>query len=548
MKRDNLDGSNSRPHGARRPPWRLTKLCVTRLGVFLAVIMAVNISVTGVSYAAPGDLDLTFSGNGKLMTDFKNEDDVVNAVALMIDQIVVAGSANLNGHSDFALARYNTDGTLATIFSGNGKLRTDFNNGNDYAYAVGIQPDGKTVAAGYADMGSSVDFALARYNYDGTLDTSFGVGGKVTTDFISSSDHVYAMAFQGDGKIVVAGSATYINGESDFALARYNTDGTLDNTFDGNGILLTDIDGGDDVARALVLQPDGKIIVAGDAKIGGSLEPDFALARYNPDGSLDTTFDNNGKLATDFGGINAIADAVALQADGKIVASGSANISGLNDFAMARYNVDGSLDTSFAGTGKLTTDFAGNSDVAYAVLIQPNGRIVAAGRASANGNYNFALARYRSNGALDNSFSGNGKLRTDFTGGDDAIHAAVLQPDGKLVVAGSALGVNGTDDNFALARYEATSAPPPGPPTPTSTMTSTRTRTATSTRTSTPTATRTSTPTRTATRTATRTPTQTPTSTSTGTPTQTPTSAPTDTPISTDTATSTPTSTSTATP
>src|SRR5688500_11215319 len=390
MKSDNLNGSNSRAHGAGRPTWRLAKLCVTRLGACLAVMLVLNLSATGVSYAAPGDLDLTFSTNGKVTTDFGNEYDEANAVALQQDgKIVAVGSAYTNGNFDFALVRYNTDGTLDTSFSGNGKRRTDFGGDVEFAYAVGIQPDGKIVAAGYANT----DFALARYNTDGTLDTTFGTGGKVTTDFYSSTDTVNALALQADGKIVVAGSAAYINGNCDFALARYNTDGTLDNTFVANGILVTDFDGECDVARAVALQPDGKIIAAGAARVGGSFDPVFGLTRYNPDGSLDTTFDGNGKLATDFG-ISASAEAVALQADGKIVAAGYANPvypPGYTDFALARYNVDGSLDTSFAGTGKLTTDFAGNSDFAHAVLIQPNGRIVAAGRAYTNGNYNFAL-------------------------------------------------------------------------------------------------------------------------------------------------------------
>jgi uncharacterized delta-60 repeat protein len=227
----------------------------------------------------------------------------------------------------------------------------------------------------------------------GDLDATFDGDGKVTTDFSGDSEEAHAVAIQGDGKIVAAGLA--IVAESvDFALARYNTDGSLDPTFDGDGKVTTGFGGGTDRALGVAIQGDGKIVAAGCSTcfpVGGN----FALARYNTDGSLDTTFDGDGKVTTDFAGFIDQALGVAIQGDGKIVAAGLAEVSD-GDFGLARYKPDGSLDTIFSGDGKVITDFAGGFDQADAVAIQANGRIVAAGRArvSGDGPFDFALARY----------------------------------------------------------------------------------------------------------------------------------------------------------
>jgi uncharacterized delta-60 repeat protein len=358
-----------------------------RPGLTLVGAVALVIAIANPAAAPPGDLDPTFDGDGKVTTDFAGIFAVAGAVAIQGDgKIVAAGTtADVSGISDFALARYNTDGSLDTAFDGDGKVTTDFAGLSDEANAISIQGDGKIVAAGVARIGLNgpQDFALARYNTDGSLDTTFGGDGKVTTDFAGANDQAHAVAIQGDGKIVAAGLAG-----SDFALARYNTDGSLDTTFGGDGKVTTDFAGPTDQAHAVAIQGDGKIVAAGFA---GS-DFDFALARYNTDGSLDTTFGGDGKVTTDFAGSGSRdeAHAVAIQGDGKIVAAGLAVVSGIFDFALARYRADGSLDTIFSGDGKVTTDFAGDFDVANGVVIQANGRIVAAGFAGDD----FALARY----------------------------------------------------------------------------------------------------------------------------------------------------------
>jgi uncharacterized delta-60 repeat protein len=313
----------------------------------------------------------------------------------------------------------------------------------DFAYALAMQPDGKPVAAGTAWNGSDYDFALARYNPDGSLDAGFGSDGKVTTNFFGIDDVTYALVVQPDGKLVAAGSTG-----TDFALARYNPDGSLDTSFDGDGRLTTDFLSRSDYAYALALQPDGKTVVAGYAHNGSN--NDFALARYNLDGSLDASFDSDGKLITDFFGDYDVAYALVAQPDGKIVAAGVTDNSGDLDFALARYNPDGSLDANFNGNGLLSTDF-GSNDEANALVLQPDGKLVAAGDTGASSIYDFALARFNPDGSLDVCFDGDGMLTTDFGVFDDA-SALVLQPDGKLVAAGFTGAMDSIND-FALSRY-----------------------------------------------------------------------------------------------
>jgi uncharacterized delta-60 repeat protein len=232
----------------------------------------------------------------------------------------------------------------------------------------------------------------------GALDPTFGVGGKVTTDFAGIFD--VAMALQADGKIVVVGDSV-VGGFGDFALARYNADGTLDDSFGTSGKVTTDFGGDEDRAFDVAIQANGRIVVVGHSVAGDAV--DFALARYNADGSLDDggpndstpadTFGTSGKVTTDFGGTIDLATSVVLQADGKIVVAGSTFGGGSEDFALARYNADGTLDDGFGTSGKVTTDFGG-SDRATSVALQTDGKIVVAGSTFGGGFGGLALARY----------------------------------------------------------------------------------------------------------------------------------------------------------
>jgi uncharacterized delta-60 repeat protein len=418
-------------------------------------------------YNTDGSPDADFDTDGKLTTDFFNYTDYAFAIAIQSDgKIVVAGQAGdyVSNNDDFALARYNTDGTLDASFDGDGKQTTGFfSGGYDQAVAIAIQSDGNIVAAGKAVNNATFnsDFALARYTNNGSLDITFGTGGKLTTDFFSDYDVASAIAIQSDGKIIALGEA-YNNTirNSDFALARYNTNGSMDNRFDRDGKLAGYYAAGMGEFVAIAVQNDGKIITAGYA-YNSSNNVDFVLARFNADGMLDKTFNRTGRQTIDYSGNDDYLQAIAIQNDGKIVVAGyskkpdpSDPESYLADFALARINPNGSLDNKFNRSGKQITDFFGGIDEAYSIVIQSDGKIVVAG-GTENTNetpVDFGLARYNTNGSLDGTFGTAGKQTTDFAGNDDNGYALVIQNDGKIVVAGTTYN-NTTNNDFGLARY-----------------------------------------------------------------------------------------------
>ena len=231
---------------------------------------------------------------------------------------------------------------------------------NDEAFALAVQSDGRLVTAGASSnsKGSRYQFALVRYNTDGSLDTTFNKKGIVTTTIGSFDDEAFALAIQPDGKLVAAGYS-YNGTQYGFALVRYNTDGSLDTTFNATGIVTTAIGSFDDEAFALAIQPDGKLVAAGYSNTGSLANPVnvFALVRYNADGSLDTTFNTTGIVTTAIGAFDDEAFALAIQPDGKLVAAGISFDDTLHQykFALVRYNTDGSLDTTFHTTGIVTT-------------------------------------------------------------------------------------------------------------------------------------------------------------------------------------------------
>jgi uncharacterized delta-60 repeat protein len=342
-------------------------------------------------------------------------------------------------------------GPITPAFASPGGLDTSFGGdgrvttafGRGGIWAVAIQSDGKIVAAG-ATGGANGKFALARYTVDGSLDATFGGDGKVKTGFTSFGDSAYAVALQSDGKIVAAGSTGGANGK--FALARYNTNGRLDATFSGDGKATTDFTHHGDYAYGVAIQTDGTIVAAGAT---GGANRKFALARYTVDGSLDTSFGGDGKVKTDFTRGFDEADGVAIQTDGKIVAAGFSG--GANGkFALARYKANGILDPSFGSDGKVVTDFSSHDDYAIGLAIQGNGKIVAAGGTTRDF-YRFALARYNTDGTLDPTFSKDGRVTTNFSASADEAHAVAIQSDGKIIAAGHANGER--NGRFALARY-----------------------------------------------------------------------------------------------
>lgn len=426
--------------------------------------------------AVPGDLDPSFGNSGFVVTDISDIGfgDTSRSMVLKPDGKFVIGASiqtDTFRRSDFALVGYNQDGTLDTSFGDSGVVTTDFagdGSSDDNLVDIILQPDGKIVAGGTSDASEngSSDVALARYNPDGTLDTSFGSGGLVITDVSGegSIDSFGVLSLQSDGKIVIAGSTSFtINGMTDFTLARYNPDGSLDNSFGDAGFVITDF--GNDVNSSIsgmAIQADGKIVGAGTSGTRAFGRDDFALARYNSDGTLDTGFGNSGIVITDFLDEENTerAEVITIEADNKILAGGFMGPAGEPDFVVLRYNQDGSLDNGFGSNGLVVTEFDGEEGIgaALALAVQSDGKIIAAGGFGPDPITNisdFALARYNEDGSLDSEFGNSGVVLTDIAGADNLEIATdtALQSDGKLLVLGFSDSSGSGDRDVAIARY-----------------------------------------------------------------------------------------------
>jgi len=375
---------------------------------------------------------------------------------------------------DACLARYNLDGTLDTSFDTDGIVTTATAPGDSYdsSNAIAVQTDGKLVTAGTCYMGwmTDNDACLARYNVDGSLDTSFDSDGRVTTATGpgAGDDMAFAIALQPDGRIVTTGYCEMGGATGqDLCVARYNTDGSLDTTFDSDGRVTTGIAPGTgyDGAEGIVLQPDGKIVIAGYCNMGGLSGPDGCLARFDSGGALDVTFDTDGRVSTGVApGTGADSfHAVTVQTDGKLVASGDCDMSVATgaDACLVRYNANGSLDTSFDADGSVTTATApgAGGDYPRAITVQADGKLVSVGQCDMRGGSGFdtCLARYNADGSLDATFDNDGIVTTATapgTGYDSAL-AVAIQADGKLVTAGWCdMGGVATGGDACLAQYD----------------------------------------------------------------------------------------------
>ena len=356
-------------------------------------------------YTAAGKLDRRFGTGGKVLTGsglrfvrprFPGGAGVASLAIQRDGKIVVAGSAYRPPglrHEAFALARYTVSGRLDRTFGRKGRVLTSFGSrASSSAYAVAIAPNGKIVAVGPG-------FALARYRPGGKLDPSFGRGGKVLTDFgARCCAEALAVAIQPDGKIVVAGDS--FGAGTDFGVARYNDDGSLDRSFGTGGRVVTKVDQIAAYVAGVVVQPDGKIVVGGRASVG--LSGGTALVRYRADGALDPTFGHGGIAFTKGG----VPYALAIQRNHKLVTA-------RDPFGVARFLEDGNLDESFGRNGRVRTDFQGRAS-ADEVVVRADGKIVVAGTVGSYPQEDFALARYTSDGRLDGSFGHRGKVVTDF--------------------------------------------------------------------------------------------------------------------------------------
>ncbi|MCA1843965.1 MAG: hypothetical protein LC792_12435, partial [Actinobacteria bacterium] len=377
-------------------------------------------------------------------------------------RILAAGVSNARGTYDFALARYTATHTLDPTFGKGGVVLTDFGKSYDWAYALALQPDGKIVVAGVSNVSGSKDFALARFQPNGDLDPGFGKDGLVVQGMRSlTADIIRGIAIQPDGKIVAGGSSyedvVTVGPNSDFMVARYNPDGSNDVSFGIGGLTTTDFGRGSfDQPNALVLQPDGKVVLGGYTNDGdgpGVLfgADQLALARYTPNGMLDPAFGQGGKVVFDGGSLDERILALAIAPDGGVLAGGYVNGEKRGDLLLAKLQTDGSLAPGFGTTGKgiSVSDLGTYSERVSSLVLQPDGKIVAGGQTAVDHNADFAVFRYTAGGVFDQAFGRGGVATYDFGGREDRVQAVALQADGKILAVGQ------SEADFALARFNA---------------------------------------------------------------------------------------------
>lgn len=428
--------------------------------IVVACCAALLLAAARPAAAAPATLDPSFVGVGvgKVITAFPSGgDDNATAVAQQADRkLIVAGACNNGGHFDFCAVRYNTSGSLDSSFGASGRLTTTvIVNAENNATALIVQPDGKIVLTGYCGNGANTSFCATRHLTDGSLDATFGNNGKVVTPFAGVANaYAFAAALQPDGKIVLVGYCVIATDNTDFCAVRYNSNGSPDASFNGNGQVIRPITpGANDNAKAVLLQPDGKLVLTGYCWNGSDY--DFCAARLHSNGSLDVSF-SGGVVTTQMtaGGYD-VATAAALQPDGKIILAGYCfNVVGY-DFCALRYESTGLLDTTFGTAGKVITPLAAVNayDIGTTIALQPDGKILVAGYCVSGSNNDFCAARYNANGQTDASFGNAGVVITPVTANrDDNASAMLVQPDGKIVIAGSCS--NGSNTDFCVIRYE----------------------------------------------------------------------------------------------
>jgi uncharacterized delta-60 repeat protein len=426
-----------------------------RLLPLIVATAAALAMLPALAHADAGDLDPSFGGDGRATLDLLSGDFGFGAALDPDGKILIAGDVDFPADRTVGLARLAADGAPDAQFGGGSGFVTDNPTlaASDFTENVQLQPDGKILVGGSYDGSAGIH----RYNTDGLPDTGFSGDGMVKESFGHSQRAGGVLPLPG-GKLLWFGRGDYPAGAYNLDLVRYNANGSLDGSF-GGGLISHSLRPGTDLEQyhVALLQPDGKILVGGEIERGAN-GLDWTVARFNPDGSFDKSFDNDGRLATPFTGNDFLYDMV-VQPDGKIVAVGVRSAA-TADIVLARYLPDGSLDKTFSGNGKQAIDLGGD-EIGRGLVVQPDGKLVVSGHTdAAGGDDDMVVSRLDAAGELDPSFGVNGTRFVDFSGGNDEAHDLLLQPDGKLVATGWAV-VPGTVD-FAAIRLEGD--PPAGAP------------------------------------------------------------------------------------
>lgn len=337
-------------------------------------------------------------------------------------------------------------GTLDPAFGTGGIVTTDIQSHQDDLEAVAVQADGRIVAAGGTyDVGAGIgSISVVRYNADGTLDGSFGSGGEVITSTGAAYEQALDVELQTDGRIIVAGSS-----DSRIILVRYMPDGSLDHSFDGDGIYLNTTWAGS-MGYCLKLQPDGKILVGGVLNATGAFLR-ACIWRFNSDGSLDASFADAGYQAMDFPGDFERFYGLALQGDGRIVAVGSTGNTMMDEgLCVARLNSDGSPDGLFSGDGKYNTTIGSGAQLLSDLVVDEDEKITAVGCTPSGGVGRMTVIQLLSDGTWDDAFNGDGKFISAY-GYEDWGHAIVREADGRVVIGG-ACTLSGSDLHYSVTR------------------------------------------------------------------------------------------------
>ena len=399
-------------------------------------------------FAQAGTIDPTFGTDGVVTTAIHPNYNMAESTVVQSDgKILVAGSAGTPSTYQMAVARYNEDGSLDTSFGNNGTLRFPVGSVKSFVMDMAQQPDGKILLGGRTWDNESGDFAVVRLNEDGSFDDTFGTNGifRLETPETEASE---AMALLDDGTILMVGYS-----DDNLAVAKITADGVMDTTFGVNGWVVLPFDDSASYADDLAIQDDGKIVIAGFA-LNGENRFQVAAARLNADGSVDNSFGTDGKVIFNVGEWNDFGEGIAIQNDGKILIGGHkwiSNVQQRHDLFMARLNTNGSLDTSYGTSGVATARLVDGANYASDLVLQADGKPILMGYSNFQGLIDMAMVRFNTDGNLDSTFNGNGMVSYDNMGREDYGYSMALQADNKIVLAGYSYGGGGSE--FEVVRF-----------------------------------------------------------------------------------------------
>lgn len=403
--------------------------------------------------AQPGMLDATFGTGGIVTTSvLTGYNNALTTVVQPDGKIIAAGNVGVTSNYDVGVVRYNEDGSLDPTFGLGGMVIIEASNFKSFAEDIALQADGKILLAGriFNDISFVSSSLLIRLLPNGTLDNDFGTGGIVSALHNGEDNNAEAIALQQDGKILIAG-----HHEDRFAVMRFNSDGSVDNTFGTAGMAKADVGRSLCFINDITLQRDGKIIAAGMG-FNDNSNYGFAVARFNTDGSLDIDFADLGTKIFNVGPGNDFLTSVKLQRNDKLVLGGHTWIANQPllqyDLAVTRLNVDGSIDETFGNNGSAITNVLFGASYITGMILQPDDQIIIGSNINSQFDFDVAIARYTADGVLDNTFGTNGITTVDVAGFEDYCQGIALQPDGKIVSCGYSYNIDNSSV-FSVMRF-----------------------------------------------------------------------------------------------